>query len=544
MYKFYKACVWEWKQDKRPVTIKTEQAALLYTEGRAYVDFERKRKQLNSKLLIYVQPESIVTLYPADDNDTVVIGLYFRAYVLEQETEDRLVYRQDYSMLPNHGFVLKPITSRTPGLILELVQQSMQISPDGYLCNRNLNELVQQIIMQMNSSRMDRPTAEQAVTETIREMLAHYDRNWTREEAARSKQFNVSHFSRAFQSVSSYSFSALLGKIRLNQARILLLSTEMTLDQIAHRVGFTNGLYLSRRFKLDCGLAPTEFRALLKNKSLRIAALQQAGDLLALGAAPIAASFAPWQTSPLLHESLLRAGTINIYEMEDFELLKEQQPDLILLPDYILLQNASRLRQFEQIAPILFFSSYAQDSITRFMQLADIVSRRRQAERWIAEYREIAEKWRQRLAKIIAPDESAACYELRGEQLVIIWFSSSRSSYNFYQGLQLKPPPALLQCKHKQLSYIAIPLEQLPQFAADHMFVIHQHADSIEQLYRLLQADHIWSSLPAMQNKQLYSLPLQQFWTDDAATLLQQLPLIVSAAESTKQWAAKKSGGQ
>lgn len=541
MYKFFNAAVWKWKHNEEPITIRTDQALLLYTEERAYIDFERKRKLLNSKLLLYVQPESIITITPACGKATIVIGVAFQAYMLEQQEKERLIYRLDYSMLPNNGFVLKPLAQRTPALIRELVQQSMQNIQDTYICDRNLNELVQQIIRQMNSVALHRTTAEQAVAETIQSMLAHYEWNWTRDEAARSKQFNVSHFSRAFQHASSYSFSALLGKIRLNQARILLLTSDMTLDQIAHRTGFISGLYLSRRFKQDCGLSPTSYRTMLKDKKLRIATMQQAGDWLALGIVPVAASFAPWHTSPLFHEMLLEEGTVSIYELEDIELLAGQQPDLIVIPDYVLIQNASRLRQLEQIAPVLFFSSYQYDNMARLSLLAKLVDRRAEALQWQERYQLMAGQWRRRLQQIIAPTETAACYELRGERHIIVWFNGSRSSYNFYKALELRLPDELEQSRQNNDNYMMIELEQLPQFAADHMFLIQQCAESTEQLYHMLQASSHWSSLPALQNKNIYPLTLQQFWSDDAAALEQQLPVIVQSAEAVRSWAASQS---
>lgn len=285
-------------------------------------------------------------------------------------------------------------------------------------------------------------------------------------------------------------------------------------------------------------MPPTDYRTMLKNKPLRIATMQQAGDLLALGIVPVATSFAPWHTSPLLHEALLDGGAVSIYELEDIELLAEQQPDLILIPDYVLIQNASRLRQLEHIAPVLFFSSYQQDNIARLSLLAKLMDRREAAIQWQERYQLMAEQWRGRLQQIIAPGETAACYELRGEQHIIIWFNGSRSSYNFYKMLELRLPSALEESRQHNENSIMIELEQLSQFAADHMFIILQGADSAEQLYEMLQASSYWSSLPALQNKTIYPLALQQFWSDDAVALEQQLPIIVQSAEAVRSWAA------
>jgi len=51
----------------------------------------------------------------------------------------------------------------------------------------------------------------------------------------------------------------ILGR-RLDIARQLLLSTDLTLEQIAHRSGFQNAFYLSRVFKKEYGISPSHFR--------------------------------------------------------------------------------------------------------------------------------------------------------------------------------------------------------------------------------------------------------------------------------------------
>lgn len=79
-------------------------------------------------------------------------------------------------------------------------------------------------------------------------------------------------------------------------------------------------------------------------------------------------------------------------------------------------------------------------------------------------------------------------------------------------------------------SYIMLDLNQLPQFSADHMFVICHRESSIEQFYQKLATHPTWSKLPAVSNKQVYPLELEHFWVDDACSLLKQLPLIVEAA--------------
>ena len=49
-------------------------------------------------------------------------------------------------------------------------------------------------------------------------------------------------------------------RLRLEEAKRLLLETDETLDGIACRCGFENGSYLSRVFSAKTGMAPSLFR--------------------------------------------------------------------------------------------------------------------------------------------------------------------------------------------------------------------------------------------------------------------------------------------
>ena len=47
---------------------------------------------------------------------------------------------------------------------------------------------------------------------------------------------------------------------RMERAKRLLSSTNLTVSEIAHRCGYVNGYSFMRKFKEECGQTPTEFR--------------------------------------------------------------------------------------------------------------------------------------------------------------------------------------------------------------------------------------------------------------------------------------------
>ncbi|UWS64050.1 helix-turn-helix transcriptional regulator [Bacillus paralicheniformis] len=72
--------------------------------------------------------------------------------------------------------------------------------------------------------------------------------------------FNRSYFSTLFRRSTGWGFSEYVNRIRIEKAKEHLLTSDMTLQQIATKVGYASGLYLSRKFKQAIGIAPGEFR--------------------------------------------------------------------------------------------------------------------------------------------------------------------------------------------------------------------------------------------------------------------------------------------
>jgi len=71
-------------------------------------------------------------------------------------------------------------------------------------------------------------------------------------------------FTRRFQKAYNTSPSKVIRTIRIKKAAKLLLSSNMTLEEIAEQCGYDNGFYLSRVFKQTMGTSPSEFQE--KNK--------------------------------------------------------------------------------------------------------------------------------------------------------------------------------------------------------------------------------------------------------------------------------------
>ena len=83
----------------------------------------------------------------------------------------------------------------------------------------------------------------------------------TLEEAAKLMNLSKSHFCRVFKNTFSTSFYKYLTNIRIQKAKSLLSDSQMSVAEIAEKVGYVNGYcHFFETFKKQVGMTPLEFR--------------------------------------------------------------------------------------------------------------------------------------------------------------------------------------------------------------------------------------------------------------------------------------------
>jgi AraC-like DNA-binding protein len=80
-------------------------------------------------------------------------------------------------------------------------------------------------------------------------------------ELAEMANLSPSHFAALFKSTTGMGVIAYLTRLRSARARELLLTTRMSVQDIAEAVGYTDPYYFSRQFRRVNGVSPRTFRA-------------------------------------------------------------------------------------------------------------------------------------------------------------------------------------------------------------------------------------------------------------------------------------------
>ena len=90
---------------------------------------------------------------------------------------------------------------------------------------------------------------------------AHLDQNVALADLANAVSLSQYHFCRSFKQATGVSPHQYLTQCRLNRAKQLLLTTKLTITEIAFTVGLTNHSSFTRLFRQAVGVSPKVFRA-------------------------------------------------------------------------------------------------------------------------------------------------------------------------------------------------------------------------------------------------------------------------------------------
>ncbi|MGW4091753.1 GlxA family transcriptional regulator [Nocardia sp. NPDC004750] len=130
--------------------------------------------------------------------------------------------------------------------------------------NERARDLVAPPVREGGQAQYTRQFAKQtssgALAETRAWILANLDRRHSLEDLAKRSNLSRRSFIRRFREETGTSTHVWITSARLNQARELLETTELPIDQIGYRVGLGNPANTRALFKRHLGVSPGQYR--------------------------------------------------------------------------------------------------------------------------------------------------------------------------------------------------------------------------------------------------------------------------------------------
>lgn len=130
---------------------------------------------------------------------------------------------------------------RFKGLLFELFYNFL--SGDGYSYNRQVtNKTVS------------------AITGVIEYIQSHYSEDIYIGRLAEMANYNENYFMKVFRDYTGKTIVKFINDYRLEKSKELLLNSELSIDEIAYKTGFSSASYYIRAFKSKYHFTPKEFR--------------------------------------------------------------------------------------------------------------------------------------------------------------------------------------------------------------------------------------------------------------------------------------------
>ncbi len=123
--------------------------------------------------------------------------------------------------------------------------------------------------------------------------LTLIDNSYSREdfglgELGREMKLPVWHLTRLLKAATGMTFGQLRNAVRVERARVALLTTELSVKEIASGVGYTHPTDLTRQFRAVHALSPIAYRAQVRRGHAGVPPLRSAMPLIATAMQAIA----------------------------------------------------------------------------------------------------------------------------------------------------------------------------------------------------------------------------------------------------------------
>lgn len=126
--------------------------------------------------------------------------------------------------------------------------------------------LLQQFGLAQHKLQDVKPTLDASIDHVIKQAIQYLTLQFTQpisiEHMSNMLGYHRTHLCKLFKQATGLSPMQYLMRIRMERAE-LLLSTSMTIEQIASSIGYSDSLYFSRKFRKWQGQSPTEYRKTL-----------------------------------------------------------------------------------------------------------------------------------------------------------------------------------------------------------------------------------------------------------------------------------------
>lgn len=259
--RIYKDCYIHWHEETEIVYVE---------EGRAYVSINDKNVYGNKGDLIFIEKGAVHYIKSLDENN----ALKFRTLVFNLSflclNEENYWQKQFISPLMNCNVMFRNLISQDDenyGKILSAYLSLLEAykGKENYYQIRIIS-LFYNLFFEMLSGGhlVQRESKSRKNQKAMKQCLAYIDQNYKEHisvgDLAAMINFSEDYFTHEFSEFMGKSPINYLNSVRLDKAKIMLNSSDKSIDDIAFDCGFQSTSYFIKLFKKQNGLTPLQYR--------------------------------------------------------------------------------------------------------------------------------------------------------------------------------------------------------------------------------------------------------------------------------------------
>jgi AraC-like DNA-binding protein len=158
-----------------------------------------------------------------------------------------------------------PLAAELTPILREIAQIAARNDPDDrHLLDADVRRVLGVLVRNRDAGADDVGRGDAARREQIRPVLSYVEQHChervTLNEVAQVVHLSPSRVRHVFRDVSGVGFKEYATRVRLAEAKHLLLATDLSVAEVAHSVGYTNVHQFYTVFHRYCSLLPAEYR--------------------------------------------------------------------------------------------------------------------------------------------------------------------------------------------------------------------------------------------------------------------------------------------
>jgi len=246
----------------------------LVKEGRAKLNLPMRTQELAPGHL-YIIPPFTLHSYECDDYFSLYyIHIYGNHFFYQHILEDFLFPTEIFSsqlldMLVEHLYHINPGRELSHYDPLEYDNQNTLIKTLSLHSHNRLSTIIETegILMQLLSHFLKEAspkynTEEDRVKKVLRDIRMNIDQPISVESLASSSSLSKDYFSRLFKQEMTITPYQYIYQKKIERAQLLLITTDLSIKDIAYSLAFNDVSYFSKLFKITTGHTPKEYRVL------------------------------------------------------------------------------------------------------------------------------------------------------------------------------------------------------------------------------------------------------------------------------------------